>query len=225
MAKSKVSPPPVNPQARPETRLREYLNQCCEMATRPPQGKAVGLKFHSLSEAREVSSQILAILRRKRYFVFASPCPEKNKIHLYTSAAGKTDWRKVRPTRAMQKRYREFNRKYFGNRLPHSTRVCQGRDSSGVAAGQFFYYFPTTRTPAILLDLKALGLSMDHLLAHEMAHQALEWRRLRDKHGATFKREMRRLEKAGAFQRHCDGLSVVDMKTGKCIRAPRKIPF
>lgn len=124
--------------------------------------------------------------------------------------------RRLRPDPALEKLYRKFNRKYFANRLPHKTRVCRSPYlKEDLVAGMFCSHHPHVGGPAILID-DDLWLPLDHTLAHEMAHQALEGRRLRDPHGVTFQREMRRLEVAGGFRRPRGAIG--DRVTGRHIR-------
>ena len=101
----------------------------------------------------------------------------------------------------LKRLYREYNRKYFGGSLPKIWLIFgQAREWRASKLGK------TTCAATFFEDGKPIGIAVRYYkhkstnyfkadLLHEMAHVANP----RANHGRAFKREMRRLMMAGAF--------------------------
>ena len=90
------------------------------------------------------------------------------------------------------------NRKYFGNRLP-KIHVRWTFDLPEDHAG--IYMYPGKGQPGVILlnaDFKTIEVLWIATLLHEMVHLELRDRRIKD-HGYIFRRRMRELVMAGAF--------------------------
>lgn len=103
--------------------------------------------------------------------------------------------RKMRSDRQLRRWYRDYNRRYFGGRLPVDTVCyystvdhCYG-DCACDAAGRF--------TIRVNPDITSRRCSRRFTLLHEMAHVAVWPRRT---HGKYFDSEMLRLANAGALK-------------------------
>src|SRR5579864_4244808 len=100
-----------------------------------------------------------------------------------------------KPTRpVLERSYRYYNRKYFGNLLPNPPEVdlhwgdIQG---SGYQVEDEIVINRKDRTRSNVWKLTLL---------HEMAHRSLSQYRTRSDHGREFQQEMLRLANAGAFR-------------------------
>jgi hypothetical protein len=86
--------------------------------------------------------------------------------------------------------YREYNRKYFGNKLPKAHVKFSGIEGLGVTHVEWKEIFISKQ----LKRWRAIALMT---LLHEMVHLSLP---PRFNHGPRFNKEMLRLAKAGAFR-------------------------
>lgn len=108
----------------------------------------------------------------------------------------------MQSNRALKKLYREYNRKYFGNRLPDvfidfTTPRDLAKNGLGKATCAVTFLKGYSR-PAIFISrnpLKTWRYVKSDLL-HEMCHVA----RPRADHGQAFEEEMLRIAKMGAFK-------------------------
>lgn len=100
----------------------------------------------------------------------------------------------------LKRRYKEFNSKYFYNKLPQSMRIVVNPRFKTVA-GQFTFYRKEPYRNNISLATKYIEMypeEVDDTLIHEMIHAYLyELGYWKEGHGARFKQEMRRLNNLG----------------------------
>jgi hypothetical protein len=91
--------------------------------------------------------------------------------------------------------YHDFNKKYFGNRLPKDMVVHFKRMRNNHGVTMMF----ENRPLYILLDFKMRGLYRQTALTllHEMVHVEIP----KTQHGPKFHKRMLQLAKAGAFKR------------------------
>jgi hypothetical protein len=105
----------------------------------------------------------------------------------------------------LKRLYRQYNKKYFGNKLPKGTTVTFANPAHFVKTGLgkktcAITFFLHEKPPVIVIKrFKQKHWSYIKLdLLHEMAHVKLP---INVNHGPRFKAEMARLEKAGAFRK------------------------